>query len=98
MTKKLICELAIAACLLSGGAVARSARPTRASGLADRQLALDGAFRDGLFIGRLTAESGRVARPPIGRWSSDSDRASFSAGYRRGYAAVLPAEFHQRAE
>jgi hypothetical protein len=100
MTKTLICELAFAACLLSGGAVARIAHGTRATGLADRQLALDGAFRDGLFVGRLTAAAGRPAHPPVGRWSSDSDRASFLAGYGRGYGAVVhaPIRAQQRTE
>ena len=46
-------------------------------------LALDGAYRDGLYVGKLAAESGRRSRPPIGRWSGEKDRASFLAGYER---------------
>jgi len=49
------------------------------------QMATDGAFRDGLFIGRLAAARGQAAHPLVGRWSSDRDRASFAAGYERGY-------------
>jgi len=49
------------------------------------QLAADGAFRDGLYQGRLAAESGQPMRPSIGRWSTAQDRSMFSAGYRRGY-------------
>ena len=52
---------------------------------ADAQRATDGAFRDGLYVGRLAAESRQPLRPQIGRWSSDQDRSSFVAGYRRGY-------------
>ena len=49
------------------------------------QLAADGAFRDGLYLGRLAAEGGQPMRPSIGRWSTAQDRSMFSAGYRRGY-------------
>jgi len=88
MTKTLICELAVAVSLASGGAISRIAHlPT--AGLTDHQQAIDGAFRDGLYVGRLTAESGRASRPPIGRWSTNSDRVSFLAGYRQGYAGVF---------
>ena len=52
---------------------------------ADAQMAVDGAFRDGLYVGRLAFEEGRALLPPIGRWSNERDRASFVAGYRRGY-------------
>jgi len=53
------------------------------------KMASDGAFRDGLYIGRLAAEGRQPQSPPIGRWSAERDRASFVEGYRRGYAAVL---------
>jgi len=48
------------------------------------QMATNGAFRDGLFVGRWDAEQGRSGPAPIGRWSSEQDRESFAAGYRRG--------------
>ena len=51
-------------------------------------LAADGAFRDGLYLGRLAAEDGRLQSPPIGRWSSERDRAMFAAGWSRGYASA----------
>ena len=53
----------------------------------DAQLASDGPFRDGLYLGRLAAREGRPMRSPVGRWSTEKDRASFDAGYRRGYSA-----------
>jgi hypothetical protein len=56
---------------------------------ANKSLALDGAYRDGLYLGRLTAESGQPLRPTVGRWSSEKDRTSFETGYRRGYNDVL---------
>jgi hypothetical protein len=49
----------------------------------------DGAFRDGLYLGRLTAERGSASHIASARWSTDKDRASFSAGYQRGYNQFL---------
>jgi hypothetical protein len=45
----------------------------------------DAAFRDGLYLGKLDAEGTRKVRPSIGRWNGLKDRASFLAGYQRGY-------------
>jgi hypothetical protein len=42
-----------------------------------------------MYLGKLAAESGRPLRPAIGRWSTDQDRATFTAGYRRGYNETL---------
>ena len=52
---------------------------------ADARFAADGAFRDGLYLGRLAAEAAQPLRPAIGRWTAEQDRAMFSAGYHRGY-------------
>jgi hypothetical protein len=56
---------------------------------AEQILASDGAFRDGLFLGKLAAESGQPLRAAIGRWSRDQDRSMFAAGYLRGYNESL---------
>jgi hypothetical protein len=48
-------------------------------------MATDGAYRDGLYLGKLTAQSGLPPVPPTGRWATERDRASFLAGYRRGF-------------
>ena len=45
----------------------------------------DAAFRDGMFHGRLQAQRGEKPRLESGRWSRDSDRQSFVAGYQDGY-------------
>jgi hypothetical protein len=50
------------------------------------------AFRDGLYLGRLDAESGRTRHLSAGRWSSDTNRAWFIAGYQAGYEQVNPGE------
>jgi hypothetical protein len=52
-------------------------------------LASDGAFRDGLYLGKLAAESGQAPRMALGRWSTDQDHSMFAAGYRRGYSESL---------
>jgi hypothetical protein len=55
----------------------------------EARLAADGAFRDGLYLGKLSAERGQPLRPTVGRWSTGEDRSRFEAGYRRGYAETL---------
>jgi hypothetical protein len=45
----------------------------------------DAAFRDGLYQARLDCKEGRKPHPAIGRWSTTEARASFLAGYVRGY-------------
>ena len=49
----------------------------------------EGAFRDGLYLGKLAAAHGEPRRPAIGRWSDDRDRLLFAAGYHRGYDEAL---------
>jgi len=49
----------------------------------------DGAFRDGLYLGRLAAEGGSEPHVAVGRWATAEDRSSFTAGYHRGYSELL---------
>jgi hypothetical protein len=49
----------------------------------------DGAFRDGMYLGRLAAESGGEHHVSVGRWATAQDRSSFSAGYEQGYSEFL---------
>ena len=58
---------------------------TTKSQIAERHLAADGAFRDGLYLGRLARTAKKTMHPPVGRWSTEKDRASFVAGYRQGF-------------
>jgi hypothetical protein len=79
--------------VLSGGAVlALSNARTKSANDLDSQFAQDGAFRDGLFLGKLAEETGQAMRPPISRWSSEQDRAMFSEGYHRGYSHAVHAK------
>ncbi len=48
------------------------------------------AFRDGLHLGRFDAESGRARHLSVGRWSSDTNRTWFVAGYQAGYQQGNP--------
>lgn len=56
---------------------------------ADAQRHASAAFRDGLYLGRRTAEEGGPIRVASGRWGTDRDRALFAAGYRQGYHEFL---------
>lgn len=49
---------------------------------------VEAPFRDGLYLGRLDAQDARKKPPSVGRWSDPKDRASFLAGYKRGYDEV----------
>ena len=49
----------------------------------------DGAYRDGLYLGRLDAQAGRRPHVAVGRWSRDTDRNSYRAGYSAGYAQAM---------
>lgn len=51
----------------------------------DRPLQTGAAFRDGLYLGALAAKRGEESHIAEGRWSSQADRISFTAGYQQGY-------------
>jgi hypothetical protein len=79
----------IVICLGTTATLAISNRNVNLKPKAEALLAADGAFRDGLYLGKLAAEAGQPQRPAIGRWSTGQDRAMFVAGYRRGYDEFL---------
>lgn len=87
MRKRLISGAVFAGCLAAAiAAVGASEQPDGSR--PGHSLAVDGGFRDGLYLGRLTAKQGRPNRPPVGRWSNKSDRDSFLAGYLQAYQAA----------
>ncbi len=51
--------------------------------------ATNAAFRDGLYLGKLTAKQGGSAHVSRGRWSSESDRTAFFQGYQEGYQSKM---------
>jgi basic membrane lipoprotein Med (substrate-binding protein (PBP1-ABC) superfamily) len=65
--------------------LAGKASHTKQVNTVDASQETDAAFRDGLYMGRLDAEDARNVRPSVSRWSEPKDRASFLAGYQRGY-------------
>lgn len=89
MSKLSTYVLAIAVSLGTTAMLANSSRTVKPYVNDEARLASDGAFRDGMYLGRLAAESGQPLRPTIGRWSSDQDRATFTSGYHRGYNNAL---------
>jgi hypothetical protein len=52
------------------------------------QQVTNGAFRDGVYLGRLDAANGTPAHVAAGRWAHPTDRKAFSTGYQQGYAAA----------
>ncbi len=89
MGKLFVLALAIAVSVGTTAVLGNSGRSARQSEDSIARMAGDGAFRDGLYVGRLAAASGRPLVPDIGRWSRESDRTSFASGYRRGYNDFL---------
>jgi hypothetical protein len=81
--------LALVICLGTTAMLAVSNHNVKSIPSVERGLASDGAFRDGLYLGKLAAEGGQAPRLAIGRWSADQDRSMFAAGYRRGYSESL---------
>ena len=78
--------LALVICVGTTAVLAVSNHNVKSNPSVEIGLASDGAFRDGLYLGKLAAESGQAPRVAIGRWSADQDRSRFAAGYRRGYS------------
>jgi hypothetical protein len=92
MKKLSLYTFVIAASLGATALLATSGRTPALVRASEAQFSADGAFRDGLYVGRLAAEQGQPMRPNVGRWSSAHDRSTFSAGYRRGYGESTPVE------
>jgi len=59
------------------------------SAAANAQRVADGAYRDGLFVGKLHRRLGRQEHIIWGRWNSGQDRQSFTEGYSAGYGGTL---------
>lgn len=46
----------------------------------------DGAYRDGLYLGKLDAEHNRTYHVATGRWATAKDRQEFLNGYNRSFS------------
>jgi hypothetical protein len=84
MKSRVFLMLALSASFAAGLIVGEAKRGTSLPAVEPAQSA-DAAFRDGLYQARLDLEEGRKSHPAIGRWSTAEARASFLAGYQRGY-------------
>jgi hypothetical protein len=77
---------------LSVGSVAMVRSAMRAQSLnsgGSSLLETTGAFRDGLYLGKLAAKNGDEPRITTARWSRDEDREAFRKGYERGFSQML---------
>jgi len=78
--------IVIALCL-SAAAMIHSGRGSNGwqSSKVDTSHVTSAPFRDGLYWGKLTAERGGESHISSGRWATEADRASFTAGFQQGY-------------
>jgi len=77
----------VVAILITFG-MAYTARPTQPSNppqSGSTNVIVEGAYRDGLYLGRLHRKQGLPSRPATGRWNREADRNLFLQGYARGY-------------
>jgi hypothetical protein len=95
MKKLYLCAAALALCVgtaatLPSGRLKTSSSPGESS---DGNLNhhRSGAFRDGLYLGRLAAERGQPRHVASGRWSATEDRTLFTMGYDHGYVEFAAA-------
>jgi hypothetical protein len=85
-----ICWIVSMIALWIGGATLLGSRSNSLQSVNDdARLNNSAPFRDGMYSGKLAAEHGAALHPATGRWSIRSDRASFIAGYQRGYSETL---------
>lgn len=59
--------------------------PVKASDPVDVRLAGEGAYRDGLYLGRLDRQRRAAEHPAWARWNAEEDRKLFVRGYEMGY-------------
>lgn len=85
MKRLLVVGLAIG-CMGTSGVLFQGVRANSRTNSIEVQNANDAAFRDGLYVGKLARAAGKPTRPPVGRWSTAQDRASFLRGYQQAFA------------
>lgn len=78
--------LAITCCLGTSAVLVKRDPGSPQSQSKEAQLAGDGAFRDGFYLGKLARQKGSAWHPAVGRWPSEKERASFLDGYQQGFA------------
>ena len=84
MLRLLTCVLAVG-CVGTSAMLVQRDMGAQHSHSFDARLAADGAFRDGLYLGKLDRTAKNPMHPAVGRWATEKDRESFVAGSRQGY-------------
>jgi hypothetical protein len=54
-----------------------------------------GAFRDGLYLGRLDSDRGDAPHVAVARWSNANHRDAFAKGYAEGFKVAVAARAEQ---
>jgi hypothetical protein len=62
------CALVMTVSIGTSAMLGNLKRATSPDASAESRLAADGAFRDGMYLGKLAAENGQPLRPAVGRW------------------------------
>jgi hypothetical protein len=75
--------------LSAGSAATVQTMRTQANSDITASIDANGAFRDGLYLGKLAARRGEQPHVAIARWATDDDRAAFREGYERGFSQTL---------
>lgn len=93
MSKLCTYTVMIAICLGTTAVLAVSNHTVQPRTSAEARFAADGAFRDGLYLGRLTAQRGAPMHIACGRWATAADRGLFVAGFQQGYHELQASAF-----
>ena len=80
--------LVVTFALIFGAAIFVTGKTHANTSVVMREQATDGAFRDGVYLGKLAAFNGESEHVATGRWTRAADRTAFSIGYQQGYASV----------
>ena len=82
--QRLLAYVLAMGCVGASAMVVVSRDMTLQNKTAEIQLNNDAAYRDGLYLGKLAQAADHQMRPPVGRWATEKDRASFAAGFQHG--------------
>jgi hypothetical protein len=82
--KRISLVVALCVSFVSGMLVEGSAhKPKLAASVGSQEV--DAAFRDGVYQAELDVQKARRPRLLVGRWSTETERALYIAGYEKGY-------------
>jgi len=87
--KKISLYVLVIALSAGSAATVQKVRRTKANPDIPPSVDANGAFRDGLYLGKLAARKGEQPHVAIARWARDEDRAAFREGYERGFGQTL---------